>query len=84
MSAKSKVSVTVDRELLREAARLGEGMTRSQLFEHALAAWVRRQGRAELDQAIARYYTSLTAAERREDDDWAALGDDTVSRSWDR
>jgi len=83
MGAKTKVSVTVDGELLREAARLAGGLTRSQLFEDALAAWVRRRGRAELDRAIARYYSSLTAAERREDDAWAALGDDTVSRSWD-
>ena len=83
MGAKTKVSVTVDTDLLRDADRLAEGMTRSQLFEHALAGWVRRRGRAALDEAIERYYTSLTAAERGADDAWASLGDDTVSRSWD-
>jgi len=40
-------------------------MTRSEVFEHALTAWVRRRGQAELDRAIERYYRSLTAAERR-------------------
>ena len=45
---------------------------------------IERRGRVEPDLAIARYYTSLTAADRQEDDDWAALGDDTVSGSWDR
>jgi metal-responsive CopG/Arc/MetJ family transcriptional regulator len=84
MGAKAKISVTVDRELLQEADRLAEGMTRSQLFEHALAGWVRHRGRAQLDEAIARYYASLTAAERGEDHDWASLGDDAAARSWDR
>lgn len=82
MAAKTKVSVTVDRVLLREADRLASGMTRSQIFEHALAAWVRRRGQAELDQAIERYYRSLTAAEHREDGEWASLGDE-AARRWD-
>ena len=83
MPAKAKVSVTVDQTLLREVDRLAGRMTRSQVFEHALAAWVRRRGQAELDQAIERYYRSLTAAERREDDSWASLGDEVVRRGWD-
>jgi len=83
VASKAKVSVSVDRSLLREADRLAGRMTRSQIFEHALAAWVRRRGRAELDQAIERYYRSLSAAEQRADEDWASLGDEMVRRGWD-
>ena len=83
MGAKTKVSVTVDRVLLREVDRLGGRMTRSQVFEHALAGWVRRRGQVELDRAIERYYHSLTAAERREDEEWSAVGDEAVRRGWD-
>ena len=71
------------RTLLREADRLAGRMTRSQIFERALAAWVRRRGQAELDQAIERYYRSLSAAERREDESWATLGDEMMRRGWD-
>src|SRR5437870_3933919 len=38
---------------------------------------------AELDRAIERYYLSLTAAERRENDEWASLGDEAARRAWD-
>src|SRR5207249_5323790 len=83
VASKAKVSVSVDRTLLREADRLAGRMTRSQIFEHALAAWVRQRGQAELDQAIERYYHSLSAAERREDESWASLGDEMMRRGWD-
>ena len=83
MAGKAKVSVTVDRTLLREVDRLAGRLKRSQVFEHALAAWVRRRGQAELDEAIERYYRSLTVAERREDEAWATLGDEMVRRGWD-
>ena len=83
VASKAKVSVSVDRMLLREADRLAGRMTRSQIFEHALAAWVRRRGQVELDQAIERYYRSPSAAERREDESWASLGDEMMRRGWD-
>ena len=83
VASKAKVSVSVDRTLLREVDRLAGRMSRSQIFEHALAVWVRRRGQAELDQAIERYYRSLSAAERREDESWASLGDEMMRRGWD-
>jgi metal-responsive CopG/Arc/MetJ family transcriptional regulator len=82
MPSKAKVSVSVDRTLLHQADRLAGRMTRSQVFERALADWVRRRGQAELDQAIERYYRSLSAAERSEDENWASLGDDVLRRGW--
>lgn len=82
MAAKAKVSVTVDRALLREADRLAGPMTRSQVIEHALAAWVRRRGQVRLEQEIEHYYRSLTASERHEDEAWASLAEETVRRGW--
>ena len=84
MAAKTKVSVTVDRALLREVDRLAGPMSRSQVFERALAAWVRRRGQAALDAAIERYYRSQGAAEQRADEEWAGLGDEAVRSGWDR
>jgi len=77
-AAKTKVSVTVDRTLLRQVDRLAGSMTRSQAFERALAAWVRRRGQADLDRAIEDYYRSLGAAEHREGEEWASLGDEAA------
>lgn len=82
MQAKAKVSVTVDRALLREVERLAGRMSRSEVFERALAAWVRRRGQVELDRAIERYYRAQSASDRTEDETWASLGDDTA-RGWD-
>jgi len=68
----------VDRVLLREAERLAGPMTRSRVVQHALAAWVRRRGQVRLGRGVERYYRSLTASERREDEEWASLADETV------
>ena len=83
MPTKTKVSVTVDRALLRAVERLAGRMSRSEVFERALAGWVRRRGQAELDRAVEAYYRAQPAAERDAEQDWAALGDDTVREGWD-
>jgi predicted transcriptional regulator len=84
MGTKAKVSITVDRALLREIDRLAGRASRSRVFEDALAAWVRRKGQAELDRAIERYYQAQNVDERADDEAWASAGDDTVRTSWDR
>ena len=55
---------------------------RSAVFDQALAHWLRDRRQVQLERAIEDYYTSLTAAERAEDDTWAETGDDTVRRVW--
>ena len=82
MEAKAKISVTVDRRLLRQADKLGGSMSRSRIFEEALSSWILRKGRADLDRAIESYYQTQSVAERHEDDTWASLGDETVRRGW--
>ena len=84
MSAKAKVSVTVDRVLLRQIDRLAGRTSRSKVFEDALAEWVRRQGKVDLDRAIEVYYRLQSVAERAEDESWATTGDDTIRTRWDR
>ncbi|HXQ20543.1 MAG TPA: hypothetical protein VN812_02630 [Candidatus Acidoferrales bacterium] len=83
MRGKTKVSVTVHADLLREVQRVAGAMSRSAVFEQALAGWLRRQRQAQLNRAIEDYYISLGAAERAEDAEWADSGDEAVRRSWD-
>jgi len=68
VASKAKVSVSVDRTLLREADRLAGRMTRSQIFEHALAAWVRQRGQAEQWQRAQAWATwqKIQSGDRRE------------------
>jgi hypothetical protein len=82
MGAKVKVSVTIERDLLKEVERLSEHKSRSEVFERALRAWVRNQARIALDDAIESYYRSRDAEEREEDERWANLGDDAIRKSW--
>ena len=82
MQAKTKVSVSIRTQLLREVQRVAGGVNRSAIFDQALADWLRQRRQVQLERAIEDYYTSLTAAERAEDDAWADTGDDTVRRGW--
>lgn len=83
MAAKAKVSVTVERELLREVDRIAGKQARSAVFEEALAGWIRRRRKAELDLAIEQYYRSMHGGERDENANWATLADRTVRERWD-
>ncbi len=82
MQGKTKVSVSIRTELLREVQRVAGGVNRSAVFDQALARWLRERRQVQLERAIEDYYTSLTAAERTEDDAWADTGDDTVRLVW--
>lgn len=79
---KAKVSVTVERSLLRECDRVARGASRSEVFERALARWLREVRRKSLEDEIERYYSSLAAAEREEDAAWAALSAGALGRTW--
>ena len=83
MQAKTKVSVSVHTVLLQAVERVAGKMSRSAVFEQALAGWLREQRQARLDHAIEDYYRSLQVSEKAEDTAWAGVGDDTVRRSWD-
>jgi metal-responsive CopG/Arc/MetJ family transcriptional regulator len=80
--AKARISVTVDRVLLRRCDRVARGATRSQIFEQALAKWLRDVRRKSLEQEIERYYSSLSGAEQAEDSEWATLASRTLGETW--
>ena len=79
---KARVSVTVDRVLLRRCDRVAQGASRSQVFEQALASWLRDRRQATLEAEIERYYSSLSAEERAEDSAWAGLASRVLGESW--
>ena len=80
--AKAKVSVTVDRLLLQKCDRFARGATRSEVFEKALARWLRDVRRESLDEDLERYYSSLSTAERAEDSEWAGLAPRVLGETW--
>jgi len=80
--AKAKVSVTVDRFLLRRCERVARGATRSEVFERALEGWLRDVRRKSLGEEVERYYATLSKAERAEDSEWAGLAPRVLGETW--
>lgn len=82
MPGRTKVSVSVHTHLLREVERVAGDVSRSAIFDQALAHWLRERRQVQLERAIEEYYNALNAGEGAEDDAWAESGDDTVRRVW--
>jgi metal-responsive CopG/Arc/MetJ family transcriptional regulator len=80
--AKARVSVTVDRVLLRQCDRVARGASRSQVFEQALERWLRERRRMSLEAEIERHYSSLSGDERAEDSEWAGLASRVLGETW--
>ena len=81
MRAKKKISVTVQLELLEEVDRIAGTLSRSAVFEQALASWLRQQRKNKLDLEIEHYYKSMTDEEHAEDAEWATLGDESIKEN---
>jgi metal-responsive CopG/Arc/MetJ family transcriptional regulator len=79
---KAKVSVTVDSTLLLRCDRAARGATRSDVFEQALKGWLRNVRQRSLEDAVERYYSSLSKAERAEDSEWAGLAPRVLGETW--
>ena len=79
---KTKISVTVERSLVRECDRQSRGGSRSEVVESALAAWLRERRRRSLEAEIERHYASLSARERKEDSRWADLASRSLGDVW--
>ena len=68
MARKTKVSVTLEQDLLAEIDRLAVGgTTRSGIIEEWLRLAAREYARRALDAAFAAYYEGQSKAERAED-----------------
>ena len=79
---KARVSVTVDRVLLRKCDRVARGVSRSQVFEQALEKWLRDLRQRSLEEEIERHYSSLSGDERAEDAEWAGLASRVLGETW--
>ena len=80
--AKAKVSVTVDRSLLRKCDRAARGASRSEVFERALETWLRDLRQRSLEEDVERYYSSLSPGERAEDSEWSGLAPRVLGETW--
>jgi len=80
--AKARISVTVDRVLLRRCDLVARGVTRSQVFEQALERWLRDRRQKGLEEEVERYYSSLSRAEEAEDSEWAGLASRALGETW--
>jgi hypothetical protein len=67
--ARTRISTTVDADLLASARRARSGLADSALIDEALAALLARQRAAEIDAAYAAY----DAHPLDEDDEWGDL-----------
>jgi metal-responsive CopG/Arc/MetJ family transcriptional regulator len=74
---KVKISVSIAADVLEAVDRLAasEGTTRSEVVERWLRELPRRATAARLDEQAPGHHGVLTAAERAEDNAWAALSD---------
>ena len=79
---KTKVSVTVEAALLLQVELLARGASRSEVFESALAGWLRNRRREKLEEEVDLYYRSLGAAEMEDDASWAELSGRSLGESW--
>ena len=80
--AKARVSVTVDRVLLRRCDRVARGASRSPVFEQALERWLRDLRQRSLEEEVERHYSSLSSDERAEDSEWAGLASRVLGETW--
>ena len=79
---KARVSITVNRVLLRRCDRVAPGATRSQVFAQALERWLRDRRQRSLEAEIERYYSSLSRAQQAEDSTWAGLAARVLGETW--
>jgi len=77
--AKTKISISVDEQVLDRAKKLAPDVSRSELFEVALRSWVKAQRRKQVEDEVARYYGSLSKEDHEQDAAWARLGEETLS-----
>lgn len=80
--AKTKVSVTIDQSLLERVDRVTNGMSRSEIFEHALKRWLSERRRHDLEEQIAAYYEDRQTQEADEDRAWAELSARQIRKTW--
>ena len=77
--AKTKISISVDAQVLERAKELTPDISRSELIEVALRSWARAQRRKQVEDEVARYYASLSKEDHEQDEAWARLGEEALA-----
>ncbi len=77
--AKTKISISVDAQVLDRAKELAPDVSRSELVEVALRSWARAKRRKQLEDEVARYYASLSKEDHEQDAAWARLGEEALA-----
>ena len=86
-SSKTKVTVTLSRDLVRKLDELldtPEASSRSQLVEEALRRWLYDEAKEDLERQTELYYHSLSEAERKEDRQWSKVAAHSAKHLWDK
>ena len=86
-SAKSKVTLTLNADLVRKIdslTRSTKKSSRSQIVEEAIRRWLSDQARTEIEQQTEEYYRSLSKTEMKEDQKWAKIAARSAKNLWDK
>jgi len=86
-SPKSKITVTLSAELVRELDILtgaSIALSRSELVEEAVQTWLQAHAQKVLEEQTEAYYRSLTDAELKEDQEWANISVQSAKHLWDK
>ncbi len=78
LTMKARVTITIDKDLLRSAERRGRRRSRSQVIEDAL----RDSERTAIARETIEYYRSLSPGEREEDASWGELAAAGAAATW--
>jgi Arc/MetJ-type ribon-helix-helix transcriptional regulator len=84
-SQKSKITVTLSNDLVRQIDKLlesPEANSRSQLVEEAVRRWLRDQAQRDIERQTEEYYLSLSKAEHKEDRQWSKIAARSAKRLW--
>jgi len=84
-SKKSKITVTLSNDLVRQIDKLiesPEANSRSQLVEEAVRRWLREQAQKNIERQTEEYYLSLSKAEHKEDRQWSKISARSAKRLW--
>ena len=84
-SKKSKITVTLSNDLVRQIDKLiesPEANSRSQLVEEAVRRWLREQAQKNIERQTEEYYLSLSKAEHKEDRQWSKIAARSAKRLW--
>jgi len=84
-ATKTKITVTLSHDLVRQLDQLPNTETRSRSYvvEEALRRWLEEYKQKELESQVEEYYLSLSKDEQEEDKEWTKIAANSAKRLWD-